>query len=252
MGSFAAAPLGRRIAAAALLASALAAPAAAAPLAPPVNTSPPTLVGRPIVGDTMGAATGTWSAEPPVEFDYQWQRCQRAELVCHDIRGATDDTYTVVRADVGSRLRCVIRATNVEGASHEATAPSAVVTPTPVVAAVLSVSSAPKGAVRLKSGETSIPASSVVPPLELRILRIVPPDHVRARVPFRVRVRVGDNRKHVVRGAIVRVSAPFVQPRTAVSRRDGWATVTLRARRVPSGGIRLAVSAKAPQASATG
>ena len=40
----------------------------------PANTSAPTISGTPKAGQTLTAATGSWS-NSPTRYDYQWRRC---------------------------------------------------------------------------------------------------------------------------------------------------------------------------------
>ena len=90
---------------------------AALPQAPPANTSPPTITGTAANGQTLSAATGSWSGTTPISFAFRWRRCDTAGANCENISGATNATYVVQSADVGKRLRARVTATNGEGAA---------------------------------------------------------------------------------------------------------------------------------------
>lgn len=92
----------------------------------PRSTAPPTVTGTAAVGQTLTATTGTWAGAPPT-FAAQWERCDSAGAPCIAIPGATNPTYVVAGADVGSTLRVSVTARNAAGAGTAASAPTAVV-----------------------------------------------------------------------------------------------------------------------------
>ena len=63
------------------------------------------------MGQTLTTTTGTWTGTPTPTYAYQWQRAGA------NISGATGSTYTLVSADVGSAIRCVVTATNTAGSA---------------------------------------------------------------------------------------------------------------------------------------
>ena len=75
----------------------------------PVNTAAPVISGTATVRQILTTTTGTWTGVPAPTYSYQWQRAGV------NISGATSNTYTLVSADVGSTIRCVITATNAAG-----------------------------------------------------------------------------------------------------------------------------------------
>lgn len=99
------------------------APAATAP----VNTGAPSVTGTPQEGQTLIASAGTWSGEP-TSFGYQWSRCSTA---CAAVAGATQKSYLVGSADVGSTLQVAVTATNAYGSSTAVSAPTPAVTAAP-------------------------------------------------------------------------------------------------------------------------
>lgn len=73
----------------------------------PENLLPPVLSGSFFVGQMLTCPTGTWSGSPTA-FEYKWQN-EEAD------NGDTDNQYTSVSGDDGSRLRCLVRAQNAAG-----------------------------------------------------------------------------------------------------------------------------------------
>jgi hypothetical protein len=130
----------RGVAATALVLGALVLPSGegiAAQTAAPSNTAEPSISGRAEQGATLTASPGTWSGTQPISFAYQWVRCgtdggQPDGGNCAIVSRATDRRYRLVRADVGSRLRVRVTATNVDGSKTAASNPTAVVVGVPV------------------------------------------------------------------------------------------------------------------------
>ena len=60
----------------------------------------------------LAATAGPWVGGVST-FAYQWLRCTTA--ACTEIAGATDATYEVAQADVGSWLEVRVTATNANG-----------------------------------------------------------------------------------------------------------------------------------------
>jgi hypothetical protein len=85
----------------------------------PVNSVAPALSGTAQEGQTLTCSTGTWSGSPT--YTYQWKRDG------NNITSATNSTYTLVLADVGQNIKCVVTATNFVGS---ATADSNTIVPT--------------------------------------------------------------------------------------------------------------------------
>jgi hypothetical protein len=195
---------------------------------PPVVRALPTIEGEAREEKTLTARNGEWDGKTPITYAYQWRRCKADGTGCTDIAGETKSTYIVRAADVNSTLRVRVTAKNADGS---ATAASRT---TPVVVSKTNPlpPGSPAGAVRLASGTTSVPASSVALPNRLVIsgVRFTPPV-VRSRVPFTGRFRVTDTRGFAVRDALVRViGVPYSrigQTAEQGTGMDGWAQLQL-------------------------
>jgi len=83
-------------------------------------TKQPVISGRPVIGQTLRVSDGVWTGTPPITFTYQWQRCggvlnpggKTFTIVCVDIPGATQNTYTVTNADAGKLMLAYVTGTN--------------------------------------------------------------------------------------------------------------------------------------------
>ncbi len=113
-------------------ATSLASSPTAAVSAPPANTSPPAVSGSATQGQTLTASTGSWSGYPAPTFAYQWERCDQTDANCHAISGASNSTYTVEAADLGSTVLVVVTATNTAGSAQANSTASATITGAPV------------------------------------------------------------------------------------------------------------------------
>jgi hypothetical protein len=77
----------------------------------PTNTVAPVVSGTATVGQLLSTTDGTWDGAAPISYTYQWQRNNV------NISSATSSTYTLVDADVGNPIRCVVTGTNSYGNS---------------------------------------------------------------------------------------------------------------------------------------
>jgi hypothetical protein len=201
----------------------------------PQNTAPPTISGTPTEGQTLTATNGTWTGTQPITFSHQWLRCDRNGGACAAIGGATAQTYRLTSADVGNTIRVRVTARNEAGSSDATSAPSAVVQPA-APPPPPPPPPGPEGQIRLPSGRTSIPVSSVSPPHRLVIDAVsFTPNPVRSRgQAITGRFHVSDTRGFVVRGALVFVrSTPLLTttPGEQPTATDGWVSVRMFARR---------------------
>ncbi len=101
-------------------ATATSAPTAVVALGEPVNLSPPSISGEPIVENTLSASRGTWTGSEPISYTYQWLGCDSGGQNCTAINSASEPTYTPTEGDIGRTLRVQVTATNAV-ASAEAT-----------------------------------------------------------------------------------------------------------------------------------
>lgn len=77
-----------------------------------VNSTAPTISGTTRQGQTLTASPGTWTFDLDyLSYTYQWERCDSGGGSCVDIVGATNVNYVLTAADVGSRLRVEVTAT---------------------------------------------------------------------------------------------------------------------------------------------
>jgi hypothetical protein len=98
----------------------------------PANTSAPTVSGPARIGGTLSAGNGSWSGTAPIDYGYQWQRCNARGAACANVAGATGSTYPVSAADGGATLRVVVSAGN--WVSSVSQAPSALTRAVPKAA----------------------------------------------------------------------------------------------------------------------
>jgi hypothetical protein len=121
----------------------------------PVNTVPPSVAGSAVQGQTMTATPGTWTGGTPITFAYQWLRCDNLGLSCVSIAGATTSSYVPAAADLGTRLRARVTATNSSGSTIAQSNASAVVTATGAGGSGPPVNTSPPTiSGRAESGET--------------------------------------------------------------------------------------------------
>ena len=83
----------------------------------PVNSAVPKPTGTAARANVLTAVPGTWAGVGNT-YKYQWQRDTGSGYA--NITGATAATYTVTLADVGSKLRVTVTATNVDGTASAA------------------------------------------------------------------------------------------------------------------------------------
>ncbi len=98
----------------------------------PVNVTSPTVSGSVEDEQVLTAHAEAWTGLAPIEFGYQWLRCNGAGEGCSGISGATNSTYNAGFADVGHKLRVLLTATNAAGSGEALSPASLFVAPTPL------------------------------------------------------------------------------------------------------------------------
>ena len=93
--------------------------------APPNNTAAPSISGTTTDGQTLTAASGSWTGSP--SYAYQWRSCDSSGANCSDVQGATGTTYTLGAGDIGTTLRVVVTATNSGGSVSVTSQPTDVI-----------------------------------------------------------------------------------------------------------------------------
>jgi hypothetical protein len=110
--------------------SSAAGPISANPVLPgtaPTNTSVPSISGAFVIGATLTADAGSWAGTGSVLYTYQWRRCDAVGADCHDVLGATGESYVSAPEDDGLTLVVEVTGHNLVGVS--APTSSAVVGP---------------------------------------------------------------------------------------------------------------------------
>lgn len=97
--------------------------------APPANTALPTISGTVSVGSTLTATNGSWTGSTPINYTYQWRRCDNTGASCADIAGATGSTYVLAGADAAGTVRIKVTATNTAGTTSATSNQTAVIPP---------------------------------------------------------------------------------------------------------------------------
>jgi hypothetical protein len=215
----------------------------------PVISAPPVISGIAREGEVLTATRGTW-ANAPTSFEYTWNRCDVNGINCVGFAAGTQVKLTVT--DVGHRIRVFVEAKNSAGSTGASSAPTAVVVRAAPTAPVSPTS--PTGAIKLPSGETSLPVSMIAPPQRLVISGVrFTPTRIIGRQVFVGRFRVTDTRGNVVRGALVyAIGLPYGWVRTApeaVTGTNGWAQITFvpkRAMPLRRGSLVLFLRARKP------
>ena len=99
----------------------------------PANTAAPTISGSAQQGQTLTATTGSWGGSTPLNYAYQWQRCDSSGGSCAPL-AVTGTTDVLASADVGSTIRVSVTASNTAGTATATSAPTAPVAALPASA----------------------------------------------------------------------------------------------------------------------
>lgn len=199
----------------------------AAPTAKPTNERPPTITGKPQVGETLTAREGEWTGSP-TDFDYSWRRCDADGGSCSGISGANDKTYALKEVDEGNTIRVQVTAQNADGRTTRASVPTAVIRaaptpppPPPPAAGCDAQGTGPVGVNDLEAGDQLLVDRWV----------LTPPVVGRSPDALSVRFHVTACKGRPVQGALVYVTAvPYNQfsvPAEVASGADGWAELRM-------------------------
>jgi hypothetical protein len=88
------------------------------PATAPTAKTPPSITGKPFVGEQLVADAGKYGGGAVDKYAFQWRRCDQSGGTCSDISGATAQTYGVLKADVDHTLRVQVTATNEFGSTQ--------------------------------------------------------------------------------------------------------------------------------------
>jgi hypothetical protein len=77
----------------------------------PSNAVAPVASGSLTVGSVLTSTTGTWAGTPVPTYAYQWKRDSTNV-------GTNASTYTLVTADIGAMMTCVVTGTNTAGSAN--------------------------------------------------------------------------------------------------------------------------------------
>ena len=104
----------------------------------PTDVVAPGISGNPMVGQTLTANPGLWSANSSPAYSYQWMRCaSTSSSSCTAISGATAGTYTVQSADAAQYIAVTVTGTSGGGSGSASSAATAQV-PAPTFTLVAS------------------------------------------------------------------------------------------------------------------
>ena len=94
----------------------------------PALEQPPAIEGTPLEGETLTVSEGSWKAEGPIAYSFQWERCN-AEADCMSIDGATEPSYTLTSGDADTRIAVVVTARGRDGIATAASRPTMIIQP---------------------------------------------------------------------------------------------------------------------------
>jgi PKD repeat protein len=131
---------------------------------PPHNVTAPQISGTTQDGQVLSVSDGEWVGAAPLEFIYQWRKCDDASQdPCPAISGATGRTYELTPDDVGSVIRAQVGASNQYGSATATSAPTAVVRAGPRASFTISDSTPVSfQQVTLRSTSTASPAGGTI------------------------------------------------------------------------------------------
>ncbi len=179
----------------------------------PSNVTPPAITGAAVKGSRLTASRGQWVGNTPITYAFRWLRCNSSADDCNEIDGATDNTYVLLQADVGRKIRVRVTARNDAGSKSALSDPTAAVQSDVPPTGGIPVTT-------LQSGGDQLVITQV----------LFAPSPVTSRTaPITVRVKITARQGRPVSGALVFVRATprVVEGQTAATQPDGWVTLTV-------------------------
>lgn len=95
--------------------------------APPAPAEPPQVSGTALDGQDLAGRRGSFTGTGPMTETVAWERCDASGGGCDTIAGAAAESYSLVPADIGHRLRFKVIARNDAGAATARSAATEVV-----------------------------------------------------------------------------------------------------------------------------
>jgi hypothetical protein len=190
----------------------------------PSNTGLPTTGGVNTVGSTLTANPGTWNGSTPITFAYQWEICDTNGAACHDISGATSNTYVLKADDAGNTVRIRVTAKNSGGTTSATSAASAVI--------ASGGGSTGSGCPSPPAGTTTVDVKNVQPPARLQVAKfqLTSGAITLKTTTFSARFVITDTCNQPVSGALVYVTAvpynQFTIPTEKATDASGAVTLT--------------------------
>jgi hypothetical protein len=197
----------------------------------PTNSTPPTIIGPSVEGETLTANPGTWNGSAPISFQYQWLSCDASGANCKNIAGQTKKSYTVQSGDVGNTLRVKVIAGNASGSETEQSDQTAKIA-TATTSTTTTTTPAPpnNGCPSQTTGVIPVTDLSGAPSLLISQFQTNPSTILGSTHTFTLRVRVGSTCGPFVSGAIVYATAvpynQFTIPPEAKTDSNGYVTLT--------------------------
>jgi hypothetical protein len=201
----------------------------------PKNTAPPTISGKPQVGELLKADNGTWTGTAPITYSYQWRVCGTDGGACRDIPGATGNEYSLKAADQGNTIRVVVTAKNADGSDTATSVPTALIAaanapPTTTT----STGSSANGCPKMAAGASSVSVGDVSAPARLQIDQIQssPGTITLGTSVFTVKFHVSDTCGSPVKGAqVYATGVPYNMvsiPAQQTTDDNGWVSMQFR------------------------
>lgn len=186
----------------------------------PKNNTEPSISGTAQQGQTLTADHGDWSGTTPINYVYQWQRCNPTGNNCAGISGANARLYDVKSQDVGHTLRVRITAKNSAGSTAAVSNATTVVAP----------ATAPKPTNGCPVGSGAVNVADLSSPARLSIDTFTSSPSVLTKSvgTLTMKVHISACNGRAVTGALVYAAAvPFNQFTVTEVQTDstGWATI---------------------------